>query len=214
MVAPSAPQRCSDELLGGLAAVAAEAGAPLHVHVLETPVQAVSGPELFGRSLVRRLDDLGGLNERTTVAHAVWVDDAEIALLAERGAHVSHNPVSNLKLGSGIAPVIQLREAGVNVALGCDGFTCNDGQSVLEAMKFASLLSSVTTPDYTRWLTPEDVLHMATVGARRAAGLAGGTLTRGRARRRHAPSSRHAGLCGAKRSSSAGHLRRTRRSTH
>jgi cytosine/adenosine deaminase-related metal-dependent hydrolase len=99
--------------------------------------------------------------------------------MAARGANVSHNPVSNLKLGSGIAPVIRLREAGVNVALGCDGFTCNDGQSVFEAMKFASLLSSVTTPDHERWLTPADVLGMATVAGRRAAGLDGGTLAVG-----------------------------------
>jgi cytosine/adenosine deaminase-related metal-dependent hydrolase len=179
MVAPSAPQRCTDELLAGLAACAAEAGAPLHVHALETPVQAVTGPELFGGSLIARLDELGALGPRTTVAHAVWVDDDDIELLAGRGANVSHNPVSNLKLGSGIAPVLRLRDAGINVALGCDGFTCNDGQSIFEAMKMASLLSSVTTPDYDRWLTPADVLEMATVAGRRAAGLDGGTLAPG-----------------------------------
>ena len=159
--------------------LSAESGAPLHVHVLETPVQAVSGPALAGGSLIARLAELGGLSDRTTIAHAVWVDEAEIEMLAASGANVSHNPVSNLKLGSGIAPVIRLREAGVNVALGCDGFTCNDGQSVFEAMKFASLLSSVTTPDHDRWLTPADVLGMATVAGRRAAGLDGGTLAPG-----------------------------------
>jgi 5-methylthioadenosine/S-adenosylhomocysteine deaminase len=179
MVAPSAPQRCSDELLGGLAELSAEFDVPLHVHALETPVQAVTGPVLFGGSLIRRLDNLGALSPRTTIAHAVWADADEIALIAERGAAVVHNPVSNLKLGSGIAPAIALREAGVRTALGCDGYTCNDGQSIFEAMKLAAALSAVTTPDYERWLTPEDVLEMATVNGYRSALTAGGTLRAG-----------------------------------
>lgn len=179
MVAPSAPQRCGDELLGGLAQLSAEFGVPLHVHALETPVQAVTGPLLFGGSLIRRLDDLGALSPRTTIAHAVWADADEIGLIADRGAGVVHNPASNLKLGSGVAPAIALREAGVRTALGCDGYTCNDGQSIFEAMKLASALSAVTTPDYERWLTPEDVLEMATVNGYRAALCDGGRLEAG-----------------------------------
>jgi 5-methylthioadenosine/S-adenosylhomocysteine deaminase len=79
-----------------------------------------------------------------------------------------HNPVSNLKLGSGVAPVRRLLEAGVNVALGTDGLTCNDALDMFEVTKLAAILSCVATSDDARWLSPSEALRMATLGGARA----------------------------------------------
>ena len=168
IVAPSAPQRCSEALLRGADAICRAAGVPLHVHVQETLVQGVNGPRLYGTSMVGHLEQVGALGPHTTVVHGVWLTADDIRLVAERGASVVHNPVSNLRLGCGVAPVRELLRAGVNVALGCDGYTSNDGQDVFEAMKCAALIGTLRSVDYREWLTPAEVLQMATVGGPRA----------------------------------------------
>src|SRR5260370_659095 len=101
--------------------------------------------------------------------HGIWLDPDEIRRLADRRATVVHNPASNCKLGSGLAPLRALVEAGVNVALGCDGTSSNDGVSILEAMKWATLLTGLTDPDYRHWLTPHEAFRMATAGGARSA---------------------------------------------
>src|SRR5260370_41435288 len=100
--------------------------------------------------------------------HGIWLDPDEIRRLADRRATVVHNPASNCKLGSGLAPLRALVEAGVNVALGCDGTSSNDGVSILEAMKWATLLTGLTDPDYRHWLTPHEAFRRATVGRARS----------------------------------------------
>src|SRR5207302_1424218 len=80
------------------------------------------------------------------LVHAVWIDDDELALVGEAGARLVHNPMSNLKLKSGIAPVTQARSLGVDVALGCDNCTCGDVQNMFEAMKLYVLLASSHEP--------------------------------------------------------------------
>lgn len=173
MVSPSAPQRSSPEFLGELWSVAESHDLPFHIHVQESVGQGATGPDLFGHSMLRELDRLGLLTDRTMVAHGIWLDDGEIELVAARGATVAHNPVSNLKLGSGIARVRDLRAAGARVGLGCDGYTCNDALDMVEAMKFAVLLSDIASSDPDQWLTPREALTMATVEGARAARLGG-----------------------------------------
>lgn len=168
IIAPSAPQRCTPELLRGAHELAASLDVPIHLHVQETMMQAAAGPLRFDATMVGYMDRLGILDRRTTVVHGVWLNDDDVELIAERGASVVHNPTSNLKLGSGIAPVRRLLDAGVNVALGCDGFSCNDSQDVFEAMKTALLLSTVRTTRYEEWLTPAQVFELATRGGPRA----------------------------------------------
>jgi len=168
MVSPSAPQRARSDFLTALWAIAEEADRPFHIHVQETLSQAVSGPYLYGHSMVAELDRLGLLAPRTIVAHGVWLSDGDIAALARAGATVVHNPASNLKLGSGVARVNDLLAAGVNVALGCDGYTCNDAQDMLEAMKLSSLLSSIASPDPEDWVGPSTALRLATTNGARA----------------------------------------------
>ena len=179
---PSAPQRCTDALLRSIHRLAVERDFPFVIHVQETRVQAVQGPRRYGTSMIGHLHRLGVLSERTSIMHGIWLDDDDVARIAGAGASVVHNPASNLKLGSGLASVARLLRAGVNVALGCDGTSSNDGQSILEAMKLAALVHHITEPDYRRWLTPSDVFRMATSGGARAAlwGTAIGAIASGR----------------------------------
>jgi 5-methylthioadenosine/S-adenosylhomocysteine deaminase len=170
-LSPSAPQRCTRALLEALRDLQRESGAPLVVHALETRLQAVAGPLFYGRSMVAYLDELGVLGPRTAVVHAVWVDGDDIARIAASGATVFHNPSSNLKLGSGIAPVRALRAAGIPVGLGTDGMGSNDCQNLFEEMRLAGLASKIASPRYEDWLTAPEVLRMATQGGLGALGL-------------------------------------------
>jgi guanine deaminase len=130
----------------------------------ETAEQARFARETYGRSSVRRLADLGVLGPHVSCAHGVWLDAEDIALLAAAGARVVHNPVANLRLGSGRAPVAALRRAGVVVALGTDGAASNDSLDLLESAKTALLLSRLGPRE--EWLGPRDVLEMATSAGR------------------------------------------------
>src|SRR2546428_278544 len=179
---PAAPQRCTEALLRGIHRLAVERDFPFVIHVQETRLQAVQGPRTYGTSMIGHLERLCVLTERTSIMHGVWLDDDDVTRIAAAGATVVHNPASNLKLGSGLASLRQLLHAGVNVALGCDGTSSNDGQSILEAMKLAALVHHVTDPDYRRWLTPSEVFRMATSGGARAArwDTAIGTIESGR----------------------------------
>lgn len=172
-IGPSGPQRCSDALLTAMAEVAEAHDLPLYIHVLETRTQAVVGPELYGKSLVERLRDLGILGPRVSLGHAVWVTPRDIEIMADAKVTVCHLPVSNLRIGSGIAPVRRMVEAGIPVALGTDGVIGNDGMNMFEAMKFAALLHKVRDPEPTRWLGARDALRMATAGGSRSARLEG-----------------------------------------
>jgi cytosine/adenosine deaminase-related metal-dependent hydrolase len=166
---PSAPQRCSDELLRAMHRLATDRGFPWIIHVQETRLQAIQGPRRYGMSMVGHLDKLGLLTDVTSIVHGIWLDEEDIARVAAARATIVHNPASNLKLGSGLAPLRTLLDAGVNMALGCDGTSSNDGQSILEAMKLAALVHNVTDPDFRRWMTPPEVFRMATEGGARAA---------------------------------------------
>jgi len=167
VIAPSGPQRCTDELLGASAELARSHDRPLHIHVLETKVQAVTGRELYGRTLVERLDDLAVLCPQATLAHGIWLTPSDIDRVAASGTSIAHNAISNQKLGAGIAPLRELWHAGVNVALGTDGLCSNDSARMFDVMKAASLLQKVTTPDFTAWPHADEILWAATrAGAR------------------------------------------------
>jgi 5-methylthioadenosine/S-adenosylhomocysteine deaminase len=172
-VGPSGPQRCSPRLLTRMVELAEELDLPVFVHLLETRTQAALGRVAHGRSLVEHLRDLGVLRPRVSLGHAVWVTPGDVEILAAAGVTVCHNPVSNLKLGSGIAPVARLLEAGVPVALGTDGVMSNDSLNLFESMKLAALLHKVREPDPARWLGAHDALRMATAGGARSGRIAG-----------------------------------------
>jgi 5-methylthioadenosine/S-adenosylhomocysteine deaminase len=169
--APSGPQRCSDELLRAAAELSARYELPVHTHVLETKTQAVTGQVLYGRTLVEHLDEVGMLTPRFTMNHAIWLTEHDIELLAEHGCSITHNPLSNLKLGSGVCPVRRLLDAGVNVALGTDGTATSDTADMIEAIRTGSLLHKIGTHDSSRWLGAKDVFRLATQGGARSTGL-------------------------------------------
>lgn len=169
VIAPSGPQRCTPELLVAAAELAEQHDVAYHIHVLETKVQAVTGKEFYGRTLVRYLDDLEVLSERSTLAHGIWLTKDDIDRLGQHGSSVAHNAISNQKLGAGIAPFRQLLDAGVNVALGTDGLSSNDTARMFDVMKAAALLHKVTSPDYERWPTAPEILHAATLAGARSA---------------------------------------------
>src|SRR5215468_6836626 len=122
---PSAVQRCSDDLLRGAANIAYKRKLPLHIHLAETKAQAVMGKQLYGTSLVQHLASLGILGPNLSLAHSIWIEAADIELLAKTGATPVHNPASNLRIGSGLAPIREFLFTGVHVALGTDGAASN-----------------------------------------------------------------------------------------
>jgi len=182
MLGPSAPQRCSDELLEGTRELAERLDVGVHMHLLETRVQRQLANERYAGSIVRYLDNLGLVTERTSFAHAIWLNDEEVEIVAKRGASVVHNPASNLLLGSGIIPFGRYRTAGVTLGLGTDGPNCSGTQNMFESMKLAVMLQRVTEPEPSLWLSPAEALRMATVGSSAAAGLGDtvGTIELGR----------------------------------
>ncbi|MFF5986587.1 amidohydrolase family protein [Prauserella flavalba] len=171
MLAPSGPQRCTDDLLAGATELALEHDAECHIHVLETKTQAVTGREFYGTTLVEHLRRIGALSANTTLAHGIWATDADIDTLAEYDVCVSHNPVSNLKLGSGIAPWRRYHDAGVTLGLGSDGCSSSDTPRLPEVIKAAALLHKVTGPGHESWPTADEVLRAATLGGARSARL-------------------------------------------
>jgi 5-methylthioadenosine/S-adenosylhomocysteine deaminase len=177
---PSAVQRCSDELLRGAAEIACKRKLPMHIHLAETKAQAVMGKKLYGTSLLQHLACLGILAPNISLAHSIWIEPGDIELLAKSGATPVHNPASNLRLGSGLAPVLDFLFAGVGVALGTDGAASNDGQNMFDALRLVALIHNQAGSDFVRWVTPSQALATATRNGARAFGLDGGVLTPGK----------------------------------
>lgn len=161
---PNAPQRCSDALLSGCRDLSERHNVIVHTHVLETRVQVVFARRFYGGSYVEHLKGLGLLSERTSFAHCVWLSDGEIGLMGERSTRAVHNPASNLKLGSGIAPLRKMLSAGIRVGLGVDGGDSSDAGSVFDQVRLAALIHNVTTANPEDWVRPMEALRMATRG--------------------------------------------------
>jgi 5-methylthioadenosine/S-adenosylhomocysteine deaminase len=143
----------------------------VHTHLLESPAQRHYLDAWLGGSVVDWLDQLGFLSPAASFAHGVWLRPGEMELLAERGATVVHNPGSNLRVRNGIAPLKELRQAGVAVALGTDEMTLNDNDDLLAEARLAGILAGLTGAD----LEPAQLLQMATATGAAAAGF--GKLT-------------------------------------
>ncbi|MEW6263896.1 MAG: amidohydrolase family protein [Thermodesulfobacteriota bacterium] len=162
---PTRPQRCTDDLLSGLAELADEYDTVIHTHLLETRRQAFRTRS----NLAARLKRLGFSSPRVSYSHCVWNSEAENELIAATGAAVVHNPISNLKLGNGVADVAGFVRRGINVALGTDGAAANDSLSLIEVIKAAGLISQKIEGAP---LQPSSILAAATKGGAQSAGLA------------------------------------------
>jgi len=167
-VSCSAPQRVTELYLQDLTELSAQHDLPFNIHILETRLQRVLGQEKFGKSLVRHVHDLGCLDERKFVIHAVWVDEADIALMADSRCSVGHNPVGNLKIGSGVMPFRAMRDAGINIAIGTDEAPVDDSANIWQAAKTLGIVQKITTPDWTRWPTAAEILDCVILGGARS----------------------------------------------
>jgi len=162
----------TDPLLEQGIARARERGWAVHTHLHETREELAAAIVRWGVTPLTHADRLGLFDLDVIVGHAVWIDELDTAVLAARGVTVAHNPVANMILGSGVAPVPALRAAGIPVGIGTDGAASNDSQNMLEAIKLAALLQKVHHLD-PAVIDARTVLAMAPIEGARALGIDG-----------------------------------------
>lgn len=173
--APHSIHAASPEMIQRGAELSLELGLPFHIHVAEGRYERDQCVERTGLTPVRFLDSLGVLSERTVMVHCVWVDDDDLAVMAERGVSVVHNPSANAFLGDGLARVRRMVDLGIRVCLGTDGGCTNSRQSVFEEMRMAALLQKAAATD-SSVMTAEDVMAMGTAAGGEALGLPVGRI--------------------------------------
>ncbi len=161
-----------------MAAYAQEKKLGMHVHVSETQSEHEACKKRWGKTPLQILDRYGVWDTRAIAAHCVWTTEEDWALMAEKGVSCIHNPVSNLKLGSGVAWIPAMKRAGVNIALGTDGVSSNNNHDMFEEMKFAAILHNGVTHDPLA-LLPRQVLAMASRDGARALGRRTGQIVPG-----------------------------------
>ena len=151
MVAPHSPYSCSRELLEASLNLATEENIPLHIHVAETQEESGIILKRYGKRPLAFLDELGYLDHQAVFAHGVEINEAEIARLADSQVAIAHNPISNLKLASGIAPVVQLQKAGVPVGIATDSVASNNNLDMFEEGRTAALLQKMKSGDASKF---------------------------------------------------------------
>jgi 5-methylthioadenosine/S-adenosylhomocysteine deaminase len=170
-VAPHALYTNSDETLKASRALANKYSAPLIIHLSETKKENEDALAQRHMTPTKVLDSLGVFNGRTVAAHCVWVDEADMGVLKERGVGVAHCPSSNMKLASGVAPVVRMLALGIAVGLGPDGPAgSNNDFNLFEEMDLAAKLQKVTTLN-PQALPASAALEMATIRGARALGM-------------------------------------------
>lgn len=169
-IAPDMVWTTSEEALRETRAVADELGIRISMHISETTFERQFSQEKYQMDDLEVAEQAGLLGPDFLAVHCVWLDAKDIRILKSHDAKVSHNPVSNMYLASGIPPIPEMIMAGVTVGLAVDGAASNNNQDMIESMKLASLLQKVHTKDPTV-ITAEKVLEMATIDGARAVGL-------------------------------------------
>jgi len=167
---PHANYTLNAEQLRATREAALELGVPISIHMSESPFEVQYSKDTYGMTSIELFESIGFFEGPTIAAHVVWPTAAEIPILAERKVGVIHNPTSNMKIASGIAPIADMLKAGVRVGLGTDGAASNNDLDMWEEMRLASLLQKVEqmNPEV---LSAETVLGMATSGGATAIGL-------------------------------------------
>jgi 5-methylthioadenosine/S-adenosylhomocysteine deaminase len=167
--APRFAVSCSRDLLEEVGSLSSSRGMLVHTHASEQQAEIAIVERQTGKRNIEYFEAIGLASERLCVAHCVWVDEREQAILASRRVKVLHCPGSNLKLGSGIAPVAELRARGISVSLGADGAACNNRLDMFDEMRLAAVLQSVRVGPGA--LPARDAVWMATREGARALGL-------------------------------------------
>lgn len=170
-LAPHAPYTVSDDTFKQVVSIAEREDMRIHCHIHETAGEVSDSLRDHGVRPLARLEKLGMLSPRLVAAHMVHVNEAEIALAQQYGVHIAHNPTSNMKLASGIAPVAAYLKAGVNVGIGTDGAASNNKLDMLSETRMAALLAKVGTLEPTA-VPAASALRMATLNGAKALGIA------------------------------------------
>lgn len=169
---PHAPYTCVPDFLIKVKNLASELGAKVHIHLAETLDEINQIKEKYGKTPIEYVEEVGLLEEKVIGAHCVHLSDNDMDILANRRVTAVHNPESNMKLASGIAPVEKMMKKGINVALGTDSSCSNNNLDMISEMKSAALLQKVGTMDAVA-LPAYKALEMATVNGARALGMEG-----------------------------------------
>ena len=169
MAAPSAPQRCTKEFLVDVRRMADEFDLPVMMHVQETRLQVVTGQLWYGCTPLEYLHKIGFMKPNLQFIHGIWLTPREISILADTGVSVQHNPGSNLKVGSGLAPIRALLDAGVNVSMGTDGCGSIEGTDMQNALYLCGLVHKLRG-DHTTWVGATESFRAATMGGAKALG--------------------------------------------
>ena len=169
-VAPHSIYAVSAENLVKAKKLAEKYDALFHIHLAETKYEFDECLKKNGSTPVGYMDSLGLLSKKTLLAHCVWLTEEDMEILAERNAKVAHCPLSNLKLGSGIAPVAKMVEKGIVVALGTDGAASSNRLDVWEAGKYAALLQKGITGDPGK-ISAKEAVKMMTINGLKALGI-------------------------------------------
>jgi len=160
---PVGPQWCTTDLLQQIGRAAKDLGMPVHIHALESVLQKIYGLTALGKTPIAFMHDSGFLGPEVVLAHSVWATEDDIRLLAKSGAGVTHQPSSNLRLRSGIAPIFQMLETGVRVGLGLDGQGINDNDDMIQEMKVCYLLHRLPSLELdSPHMSARDVFKMTT----------------------------------------------------
>lgn len=164
------PPGISVDLLKEMTQYSRERGIRITMHCAEVQADQVHYRENHNMRPCEFAQHVGLLGDQTVLVHMIWLDDVDIKMLAETGTHVSHNPSSNSKLASGVAPIPRMIDAGVNVSLGCDGGPSNNCYDLIQEMKLAALIHKAVSCDPVT-MPAETVLEMATINGAKAVGL-------------------------------------------
>lgn len=180
MMGPHAVYTLSEQNLQRSIALSKELGTGNHIHLSETAVEVENAHKKYGMTPTEYLEKAGLFKTPTLAAHCVVMSDRDIEILSRHNVSVAHNPQSNMKLGSGIAPVKRFLDAGINVSIGTDGASSNNDLDMWEEMRTASLLQKAVTGDPSV-IPAYTALQMATVNGAQAIGRKGelGVLSRG-----------------------------------
>jgi 5-methylthioadenosine/S-adenosylhomocysteine deaminase len=169
-LAPHAPYTVSDTTFNRIVMLAEQVNIGVHTHMHETQEEIAQSEQIHGLRPLKRLANLGLLGPNLTLAHCVYLDEAEIKLLAENGCNIAHCPSSNLKLASGIAPINAYLKQGVNIGLGTDGAASNNRLDMFTEMRLAALLAKGQSGDATA-VSAHQALEMATINGAKAMNL-------------------------------------------
>jgi len=170
MLAPHSPYTCSREYLKRIVNKADEIGVPIHTHLAETENEVKITKEKYGKSPTKFLEDVNFFSVPILAAHCIYLDESDMEILAENNVGVAHNPLSNMKLGSGIANITKLIDKGINVGLGTDGVASNNNLDLFEEAKIAAYLQKVDKKDPSL-INTNDLLKMLTINGAKVLGI-------------------------------------------